>query len=89
MRSRPSISSGHVPPLALLASWRFNFPAFTHDDDGIECSWTVYRRLGSDIDPTHAHNQLEKATAPSAGNSPDGHGESRMEKRRPFRTASY
>ena len=31
-----------VPPLALLASWRFNLPAFTHDADGIEYSWTVY-----------------------------------------------
>jgi hypothetical protein len=35
------------PPLALLASWRLNFPAFTHDADRIEYLRTVYRRLGS------------------------------------------
>jgi hypothetical protein len=40
-------------------------------------------------DPIRSHGQLEKAAATTAGNSPDGHGESRLEKRRPFRTASY
>ena len=31
------------PPLALLASWRLNSPAFTHPADGIESKWTVHR----------------------------------------------
>jgi hypothetical protein len=35
------------PPLALLASWRLNSPAFTPDADRIEYLRTVYRRLGS------------------------------------------
>ncbi|HCF95650.1 MAG TPA: hypothetical protein DEW46_11350, partial [Verrucomicrobia bacterium] len=31
-----------VPPLAFLASWRLNLPAFMHDADGTEYPWTVY-----------------------------------------------
>ncbi|MDD8051965.1 MAG: hypothetical protein PHG55_11530, partial [Verrucomicrobiota bacterium] len=32
------------PPLAILASWRLNSPAFTHDADRIEHLRTVYRQ---------------------------------------------
>ncbi|MGI6299819.1 MAG: hypothetical protein ACOX52_01990 [Verrucomicrobiota bacterium] len=37
------------------------------------------------IEPTHLHRQVENATAPSAGNSPDGDGKFWMGKRIPFR----
>ena len=48
MRTRPSIHIVQlmfkrvVPPLALLASWRFNLPAFTDYADGTESLWMVY-----------------------------------------------
>ena len=41
LRSYPTVSFLH--PLAILASWRLNSPAFTHDADRIEYLRTVYR----------------------------------------------
>ncbi|MGI6303272.1 MAG: hypothetical protein ACOX52_19730 [Verrucomicrobiota bacterium] len=41
--------------------------------------------------PTHPDRQVENDTAPSApsaGDSPDGYGEGRLGKRKPFRTGS-
>ena len=36
-------------PLALLASWRLNSPAFTHPADGIESKWTVHTAMAGPI----------------------------------------
>ncbi len=40
------------------------------------------------MDPIHPHGQVENATAPSAGGSPDLDGEVRLGKRRTFSDAS-
>jgi len=45
-------------------------------------------RRQSLIGTTHPHGQVENATAPSAGGSPDGNGEVRLRMRLPFRTTS-
>ncbi|MDD8047650.1 MAG: hypothetical protein PHF14_14395, partial [Verrucomicrobiota bacterium] len=39
---KTSLPSRSPLPLALLASWRLNAPAFTHPTDGIESKWTVH-----------------------------------------------
>ena len=44
--------------------------------------------MDHNIGPTHFHGQIENATAPSAGGSPDGNGEIRLGKRLPFRAGS-
>ncbi len=55
MRSCPSIPLMSYPtvsflsPLALLASWRLNSPAFTHDADRIASKWTVHPTMGDPI----------------------------------------
>ena len=44
------IGSGWHPfPLALLASWRLNSPAFSHPADGIESKWTVHPAMAGPI----------------------------------------
>ena len=45
------MSHRNVPPLplALLASWRLNSPAFTQPTDGIESKWTVYPAMASPL----------------------------------------
>ncbi|HCF93534.1 MAG TPA: hypothetical protein DEW46_00580, partial [Verrucomicrobia bacterium] len=55
----PPLGDLGVLAVQLPPPWRLNFPAFTHDDDGIEHPTTVYRRLGSDMDPAHPHGQVE------------------------------
>ncbi|MGI6299635.1 MAG: hypothetical protein ACOX52_01035 [Verrucomicrobiota bacterium] len=40
------------------------------------------------MEPTHPHGQVENATAPSAGGSPDPDGKSSLGKRLPFRSTS-
>jgi hypothetical protein len=54
---------------------------------------TVYLKIPQkcrlqSIEPTHLHRQVENATAPSAGNSPDPDGEIRLGKQLAFWTAS-
>ncbi|MGI6303223.1 MAG: hypothetical protein ACOX52_19485 [Verrucomicrobiota bacterium] len=40
------------------------------------------------MEPTHPDRLVDNATAPSAGGSPDGLGEGRLGRRRPFRTTT-
>ena len=40
------------------------------------------------MERTHPYGQVENATAPSAGGSPDPDGKARLGKRLPFRTSS-
>jgi hypothetical protein len=56
LMSYPTVS--FLPPLALLASWRLNFPAFTHDTDRIEYLRTVYRPW-----PAHKMNRQDAKDA--------------------------
>ena len=52
LRAYPTVS--FLPPLAILASWRLNSHACTHDADRIEYLRTVYRRLGSEPGPNQS-----------------------------------